>query len=154
MTVKMTSPAFAEGAFIPVRYTCDGENISPPLTWTPPPPETASLALITDDPDAPSGVWVHWVLYNLPGDATGLPEAVATTQTLANGAVQGNNSSNNLGYRGPCPPRGSAHRYFFKLYALDAKLNLAPGATKADLLKAMNDHILAEGQLMGRYQRK
>jgi hypothetical protein len=154
MTVNLTSPAFAEGGSIPVRYTCEGENVSPPLNWTPPPSGTASLALIADDPDAPSGTWVHWVLYNLPGDADGQSEGVKAAPTLANGAAQGNNSSNTLGYRGPCPPPGSAHRYFFKLYALDAKLDLAAGATKAGLLKAMNGHILAEGQLMGTYQRK
>ena len=154
MIIAISSPAFAEGASLPVQYTCDGENVSPPLTWAPPPPGTVSLALIADDPDAPSGIWVHWVLYNLPGDATGLPEGVDATQTLANGAAQGNNSSKSLGYRGPCPPGGSAHRYFFKLFALNAKLDLAPGATKADLLKAMSGHILAEGQLMGTYQRK
>lgn len=154
MIINMTSSAFAEGASIPVRHTCDGDNLSPPLSWTSPPPGTRSMALIADDPDAASGIWVHWVLYNLPGDASGLPEGVDVTQPLTGEAAQGKNSSNNPGYRGPCPPRGSAHRYFFKLYALDALLDLAPGATKAVLLEAMKGRIVAEGQLMGTYQRK
>ncbi len=154
MTIRLTSSAFADGAAIPARHTCQGEDLSPPLAWSQPPVGTVSLALVVDDPDAPAGDWVHWVLYNLPGDATTLPEGVAKTLSPAGGALQGKNDFNTLGYNGPCPPRGTPHRYFFKLYALDRRLDLAAGATKANLLQAMRGHILDQGQLMGAYQRK
>lgn len=147
MTLQITSPAFSEGGTIPVKYTCDGENLSPQLDWTSVPQGTQSLALIADDPDAPVGTWVHWVLFDLPPDLTSLPEGVSGTGT------QGTNSSKKLIYGGPCPPTGSPHRYYFKLYALDTLFNLEEGASKAELEKAMQGHILAQGQLMGKYGR-
>jgi hypothetical protein len=137
---------------IPRRYTCDGEDVSPPLAWSGVPAAAQSLALVCDDPDAPVGTWIHWLLYNIPADASSLPEAVAPDSTLASGAVNGKNSWGRLGYGGPCPP-GGTHRYFFTLYALDSRLSLESGATEAQLQQAMEGHILAEGQLMGRYQR-
>jgi Raf kinase inhibitor-like YbhB/YbcL family protein len=154
MNLSITSTAFSEGQPIPQKFTCQGSDISPPLVWTNAPADTKSFALIMDDPDAPVGTWVHWVLYDLPANTTGLPEDVAKTQVIANGAKQGLNTWPRLGYGGPCPPPGKPHRYFFKLYALDRMLDLKPGATKKDLLKAMEGHVLAEGQLMGTYQRK
>jgi Raf kinase inhibitor-like YbhB/YbcL family protein len=153
MSIKITSAAFADGQPIPDKYTCQGRDISPPLQWTNAPANTKSLALICDDPDAPMGTWVHWVLYDLPASATGLPEDVARTQTLASGAKQGMNDFRRIGYGGPCPPPGKPHRYFFKLYALDTVFNLKPGLTKKELFKITNGHVLAEGQLMGTYQR-
>jgi Raf kinase inhibitor-like YbhB/YbcL family protein len=154
MNLQITSTAFSEGQPIPQKYTCQGSDISPPLAWTNGPTKTKSFALIMDDPDAPVGTWVHWVLYDLPANATGLPEDVAKTQVIANGAKQGMNTWPRLGYGGPCPPPGKPHRYFFKLYALDAMLDLKPGATKKDIEAAMKGRVLAEGQLMGTYQRK
>ena len=152
--IRLASPEFADGAAIPIKYTCDGKDVSPALQWSGLPAGTKSLALIADDPDAPGGTFVHWVLYDLPSSASELPEGVAKVETLPNGAKQGTNGARSLGYRGPCPPQGNPHRYFFKLYALDAELGLPPGATKEDLLKAMEGHVLAEGQLMGTYQRR
>ena len=149
---KLTSSAFLQGDPIPVSYSCDGENTSPRLTWTNPPGNAQSFALIFDDPDAPGGTWVHWVLFNLPAETRSLPEAVAPDLTLANGAAHGSNSWNSIGYGGPCPP-GGEHRYFFKLYALDSVLDLEVGATKGQLLDAMADHIVAETELMGTYSR-
>ncbi len=154
MNLQITSTAFAEGQSIPQKYTCQGSDISPPLAWTNTPANTKSFALIMDDPDAPMGTWVHWVLYDLLANTTGLPEDVAKTQFIAGNAKQGLNTWPHLGYGGPCPPPGKPHRYFFKLYALDTLLDLKPGLTKKDLLKAMEGHVLAEGQLMGTYQRK
>ena len=154
MTIELTSPAFAEGELIPAKHTCDGEDASPPLNWTGVPGAAKSLALICDDPDAPMGTWVHWVIYGLPPMVADLAENVPTTETLANGARQGINDFNRIGYGGPCPPSGRPHRYFFKLYALDAEIPLKARATKKDLLRAMEGHILAEGQLMGKYQRR
>jgi len=151
--LEVTSTAFEEGSTIPAEYTCDGPNLSPPLSWSAPPAGTQSQALICDDPDAPAGTWVHWVLYDLPPEATELPEGLPPDEELAAGGTQGANDSKKVGYGGPCPPKGSDHRYFFKLYALDTELNLSPGATKKELLEAMEGHILAQGQLMGRYQR-
>lgn len=151
MAIKLTSSAFEEGDAIPARHTCDGQDISPPLSWEAVPEGARSLALIVDDPDAPSGTFVHWVIYNLPADSEELAEGVPNEQTLSDGAMQGVNGFGTVGYRGPCPP-GGVHRYFFKLYALDAELELSAGATKEDLLDAMEGHVLAEGQLMGTYQ--
>lgn len=151
--MQLTSPAFADGGLIPRRYTCDGDDASPPLAWSGVPATTVSLALIADDPDAPRGTWVHWVLYNLPATTTSLPEALPTDERLPNGALQGRNDFRRTGYGGPCPPSGT-HRYFFKLYALDTVLSLEPGATKQQLLQAMEGHVLAEAQLMGRYARQ
>jgi len=152
MDIQLTSTAFSDGAMIPKRFTCDGEDLSPPLSWSGIPAETASLALICDDPDAPVGTWDHWVLFNIPASATGLPVNVPAKATLADGSVHGNNSWGRLGYGGPCPP-GGTHRYFFKLYALDIELNLKSGATTSQLVKAMEGHILDQGQLMGNYRR-
>lgn len=154
MTLKISSSAFKEGQTIPVRHTCDGEDISPPLNWDPVPEGVKSLALITDDPDAPVGTWVHWVLFNLPSSVMELSEKVPAEEAFPNGARQGLNDFGRIGYGGPCPPRGSAHRYFFKLYALDTGLSLKPRATKKDLIEAMAGHILGEGQLMGIYKRR
>jgi len=154
MTVQLTSSAFAEGGFVPAKYTCDGENVSPPLQWSGVPGAAKSLALIADDPDAPAGTWVHWVLYGLPPTVTELPEKVPATDSLANGAKQGINDFQRLGYGGPCPPAGGPHRYFFKLYALDTEIPLPPRAAKKDLVGAMEGHILAQGQLMGKYKRQ
>jgi Raf kinase inhibitor-like YbhB/YbcL family protein len=152
MGIKIESSAFKEGGMIPVKYTCDGEDVSPPLKWGDLPTGTKSIALISDDPDAPVGTWVHWVLYNLPPDVRALPENIPPKKTLENGAVQGTSDFKRPGYGGPCPP-GGTHRYFFKIYALDKKIDLAPGASKAQLLKAMESHILDSGQLMGKYKR-
>lgn len=151
--MQLTSTAFAEGQSIPAKYTCTGKNISPPLSWTGAPAETKSLALITDDPDAPAGTWVHWVLFDLPAGTSGLPEDLSKGQHVAGGATQGLNDFKHLGYGGPCPPPGKPHRYFFKLYALDTTLGLKPGSSKKDVEHAMEKHILAQGQLMGIYQR-
>lgn len=153
MAFELTSTAFASGEPIPTKYSCDGEDISPPLQWSDPPQGTQSLALICDDPDAPVGTWVHWVLYNLPAEARSLLEAVPPEAELPDGSRQGKNGWGNLGYGGPCPPGGSTHRYFFKLYALDAVLDLDAGASKNQVLKAMEGHILAQAELMGVYSR-
>jgi len=154
MRLELKSSAFAEGGTIPKKYTCDGQNISPPLSWTAPPKGTNSLALVCDDPDAPGGVWVHWVLFGLAPETKELPEAISPQEVVLGGAKQGRNDFGKLGYGGPCPPRERpAHRYFFRLYALDFQPNLKAGATKQELLKAIQGHILAEGQLMGRYER-
>ena len=153
MTFQLTSSAFHDGEMIPANYSADGADYSPPLAWSGQPPATASLALICDDPDAPQSTWVHWVLFNLGGDVHELPEHTPTDATLSNGAQQGKNDFGKFGYGGPAPPRGKPHRYFFKMYALDAKLKLPAGATKEQLLKAMQGHVLAEAHLMGKYQR-
>jgi Raf kinase inhibitor-like YbhB/YbcL family protein len=153
MKIELNSTAFTEGANIPKQYTGDGKDVSPPLRWPEPPPGTKSFALICDDPDAPRGTWLHWVLFNLPADQRQLDEAVPAQETLDNGAKQGKNDFRKIGYGGPAPPPGKPHRYFFKLYALDTTLDLAAGASKDQLLAAMKEHILAEGQLMGQYGR-
>ena len=152
MTLVITSSAFSEGQAIPKRYTCDGPDVSPDLAWSGVPDGAASLALICDDPDAPMGTWVHWVLFNIPADADGLPAEIPADAALESGARHGTNDFRRLGYGGPCPP-GGTHRYFFKLYALDTMLELDSGITKAQLLEAMEGHILAAGQLMGTYSR-
>lgn len=153
MKIDLTSTAFREGDSIPTPHTGDGEDISPPLRWTEPPPLTKSFALICDDPDAPRGTWAHWVLYNLPADRRELHEGVPKQEALPEGTKQGKNDFKKVGYGGPAPPPGKPHRYCFKLYALDTTLNLPAGTTKAQLLAAMEGHVLAEGQLMGRYAR-
>ena len=151
--LTLESSAFEDGAPIPDKHTCDAEDLSPPLTWGPPPEGTQSWALICDDPDAPMGTWVHWVLYGLPADTTSLSEGVPTDEVVEDVALQGKNDFTRIGYGGPCPPPGKPHRYVFKLYALDSELDLKPGAKKKDLEKAMKGHVLAQGQLVGRYQR-
>lgn len=152
MALQITSPSFSEGGMIPERYTCDGTDVSPELTWAGVPDDARSLALICDDPDAPMGTWVHWVLFNIPTDETGLPAAIKPEASLSNGALHGTNDFRKLGYGGPCPP-GGTHRYYFKIYALATTLSLESGATKAQVEDAMEGQILAEGQLMGKYKR-
>ncbi|MEJ2715804.1 MAG: YbhB/YbcL family Raf kinase inhibitor-like protein [Deltaproteobacteria bacterium] len=151
--LAVTSPAFENGGMIPRKYTCDGNNISPALRWSGIPRGTKSIAVITDDPDAPRGTFVHWVIFNIPGDVTGAPEGVPRSRSFTNGATQGRTSFRRVGYGGPCPPSGT-HRYYFKVYALDTKLNLDSSADKRKLLKSMEGHVLAAGQLMGRYRRR
>jgi len=153
MEITVTSSAFQEGEMIPRKYTCDGANVSPPVAWTGVPDGAKSIALISDDPDAPVGTWVHWVLYNLPLDSTGLAEGIKPVEKLDNGARHGLNDFRKFGYGGPCPP-GGTHRYYFKVYALNAVLELKPNATKADLVKAMEGKMLAQGQLIGKFTRK
>ena len=150
MAMQLTSQAFKHADIIPDRYTCKGSDISPPLKWSGAPEQTKSFALIIDDPDAPMGTWVHWVLYNLPANCDNLPENVPDKNTLSNGGVQGTNSWGRIGYGGPCPPSGT-HRYYFRLYALDTVLDLKAGATKSQLLNALQEHVLEECELMGRY---
>ena len=153
MAFTLSSPAFKSGDEIPKQYTCDGADLSPPLTWSDTPPGTQRFALILDDPDAPAGTWVHWVLYDLPANLTKLPEGVPADETLANGGTHGINDFRRVGHGGPCPPPGKPHRYFFRLYALDAPINLKPRATKADVLRAIQGHVLAQAELMGTYKR-
>ena len=152
--MQLTSTTFTQGQVIPAKYTCDGANVSPPLSWSGVPAAAKSLALISDDPDAPGQTWVHWVIYNIPSSRHELPEGIKATETVLGGAVQGTNSFRKIGYGGPCPPGGASHRYFFKLYALDANLSLGPGATKQAVLDAMDGHILAQAELMGTYKRR
>lgn len=156
MPLSIFSPAFADHAPIPVRYTCDGENISPPLGWSGVPPRTTSFALIVDDPDAPDPAapkrtFVHWVLYDIPGSVRELEEG-ATRETLPDGTREGKNDAGRTGYTGPCPPIGR-HRYFFKLYALDTLFGDLGAPTKAELVRAMDGHVLERAELVGTYQR-
>ena len=153
MALEISSTAFSEGEMIPTRYTCDGPDVSPDLSWSGVPDTARTLALICDDPDAPMGTWVHWVLYNLPAETRALPEAAPPNAELADGSRHGQNSWRRLGYGGPCPPSGT-HRYSFKLYALDAVFDLAPGAGKEQLLQAMEGHILGQAEVMGIYSRQ
>jgi len=153
MEIKITSPAFEDGALIPARYTCDGEDISPPLQWQTVPEGTRSIALICDDPDAPMGTWVHWVLFNLPAETRALAENVPPDKILADGSKQGTTDFGRVGYGGPCPPSGT-HRYFFKIYALDTEIDSPAGITKSQLLSAMEGHILGKGRLIGKYKRQ
>lgn len=151
--LTITSPAFKAGSTIPKKYTGDGIDVSPPLSWDNIPEGTKSLALISDDPDAPVGTWVHWVIYNIPPSEKGLPENVPKQNSLPNGAKQGINDFRKIGYNGPAPPPGKPHRYYFKLYALDTVLELPAGIKKSELLKAMEGHILSTAEYMGTYQR-
>lgn len=153
-TIEMHSPAFAASSRIPVKHTGQGEDVSPPLKWGAVPEETRSLALICDDPDAPMGEWTHWVIFNIPAGTEELPAAVPAIETLPNGARQGTNDFGRIGYGGPFPPTGASHRYFFKIFALDAALALVSGGKRADLLRAMEGHVLGQGQLMGTYRRQ
>lgn len=154
MSVELKSDAFASGQSIPAKYGCTGKNISPALTWNEPPAGTRSFALIMDDPDAPGGTWVHWVLFNIPAEARGLPENLPLTgkNVDPNAIYAGKNSWGNTAYGGPCPPSGT-HRYYFRLYALDTTLSLLPGATRDELLREMKDHVLAQGELMGTFSK-
>jgi Raf kinase inhibitor-like YbhB/YbcL family protein len=151
---ELQSTAFLPGGEIPAKYTCDGQDISPPFRWADPPAGTKGLALIGDDPDAPGGTWVHWVLYGIPATVRGLPEGVPARETIAAIGRHGVNDFRKVGYGGPCPPRGSAHRYYFRLYALDVDLTLSPRNSEAALLKAIEGHVLGQAELMGRYQRR
>ncbi len=151
--LEITSPAFGNNRRIPQKYTCDGSDISPPLTFPGIPEGTRSLALVCDDHDAPVGAWVHWVLFNIPPETTGLPEGVSSARTLPDGSVGGGNSWGKTGYGGPCPPKGT-HRYVFRLYALDDMLDLPPDSSKQAVLAAMKGRILGEARLTGRYSKK
>jgi Raf kinase inhibitor-like YbhB/YbcL family protein len=151
-TMEIKSSSFVHEDMIPAKFTCDGQNISPPLAWGGAPKETKSFALICDDPDAPAGTWVHWVIFDIPANANSLPEKVAKQEEIPGLGKNGKNTSRRYGYDGPCPPSGT-HRYYFKLYALDTMLNLNAGLSKEELLKAMKGHVLAETQVMGRYKR-
>jgi Raf kinase inhibitor-like YbhB/YbcL family protein len=153
MSLTISSAAFAEGAAIPEKHTCDGPDLSPALAWSGVPAGAKSLALICDDPDAPAGTWVHWVVYDLPADLAGLPEGVPKEGDLQGGGRQGVNDFRKVGYGGPCPPPGKPHRYHFKLYALDRRVDLPAGASKADVEAASRGHVLAEARLTGRYGR-
>jgi Raf kinase inhibitor-like YbhB/YbcL family protein len=154
MALTVLSSAFQEGSEIPARYTCEGQDVSPALTWEEPPAEAQSFALIMDDPDAPGGVFTHWVLFNLPADSRGLSEAVPAQPQLPDGSLQGKNDFGRIGYGGPCPPPGRPHRYQFTLYALDQPLvDLKAGASKKQVIDAMQGHILVQGRLTGTYQR-
>jgi len=153
MSLELKSPDFAAGGTIPEKFTCKGTDISPALEWSAAPAGTQSFALIADDPDAPVGTWVHWVIYDLPANLHSLPQNFPKTEQSADRSRQGRNDFDKIGYGGPCPPPGKPHRYFFKLYALDAKLNLKSGATKKDVEHAMQGHILAQGEYMGRFSR-
>jgi|SRR5690349_1003914 len=154
VSLQLTSDAFVNGQSIPTKYACTGRNISPALVWTEPPAETQSFALIVDDPDAPMGTWVHWVLFNIPADRRRLEEdlPVSGKNVDPNAIYVGKNSSGNTHYDGPCPPSGT-HRYYFKLYALDTTVDLLPGATKEQVLKALEGHILGQAELMGTFSK-
>ncbi len=151
--LELKTAAFKPGGDIPRKFTCAGSDVSPALSWNEPPAGTGSLALIMDDPDAPMGTWVHWVVYDLPATTRELPEGVRKGDNLERGGHQGRNDFPAVGYGGPCPPPGKPHRYFFKLYALDRKLDLSAGATKQQMEQAMKGHVLAQAELMGRYGR-
>jgi len=152
-SLELKSSAFVSGSMIPSLYTCEGKNISPPLTWSGAPAGTKSFVLICDDPDAPLMTWVHWVYYNIPASVTSLPEALAKAEKPPQGGIHGKSSFGDFGYGGPCPPWGT-HRYFFKLYALDTVLTLPSEAKKKDVLKAMDKHVLSKTELMGKYKKK
>jgi Raf kinase inhibitor-like YbhB/YbcL family protein len=151
-SMEIMSPAFAMGGMIPPKYTCKGENVSPPLAWKGLPEGTESIAIITDDPDAPMGIWVHWVFYDIPAHVQALGESIPQEKKPPVGGIQGENDFRTIGYGGPCPPSGT-HRYYFKVYALDTALGLPPGATKKDVVKAMNGHVLGESVLMGKFSK-
>jgi Raf kinase inhibitor-like YbhB/YbcL family protein len=153
MTLSISSPAFQEGERIPTKYTCEGQNVSPQLEWSGVPEKALSLAVIMDDPDAPAGVFTHWVIFNNPPDSLTAPEALLKEPQLSSGTRQGINDAGKIGYYGPCPPPGRPHRYRFTLYALDKELDLKAGASKEQLLRAMEGHILEQARLTGIYQR-
>lgn len=152
-TLQLSSSAFRDGEKIPPRFTYDGEDVSPPLQWSGAPSATRSFVLLCEDPDAPRGTWLHWLLYNLPSDAIELAEGVPLEAVLPSGARQSDNDSGTVGYEGPCPPRGRSHRYVFRLYALDTQLSLTDDGRSA-LESAMDHHVLATGTLTGTYQRQ
>jgi len=153
MSFRLTSTAFEEGQHIPLDHTGDGKDLSPPLKWTDPPAHTKSLALLCEDPDAPRGLFTHWLVYNLPAESRELSEGITHAEGYPNGTLQGTNDFNRVGWNGPKPPRGQSHRYIFTLYALDAPLDLPAGARRAQLLDAFKGHVLAEARLTGHYGR-
>jgi Raf kinase inhibitor-like YbhB/YbcL family protein len=153
MAFRITSSAFQNGQAIPARHTGDAEDFSPPLQWTDPPEATKSFALICDDPDAPGQSWVHWVLYDLPAGTRSLPENMAKTQSVLGSARQGMTDFRRIGYWGPAPPHGKPHRYFFRLYAVDRDLGLAAGASKKQVLQAIEGHVVGQTEIMGTYRR-
>jgi len=153
MSFELKSGAFQANQVIPRKHTCEGTDLSPALEWSEPPSGTAAFALIVDDPDAPVGTWVHWVIYELPPELRRLKEGIAAAEALEDGTKQGVNDFRRVGYGGPCPPPGAPHRYFFKLYALNQKLGLRSRATKQQVVDAMKGHVLAEAQLVGVYKR-
>jgi Raf kinase inhibitor-like YbhB/YbcL family protein len=153
MTFELRSTAFAEGEMIPAQHTCDGEDVSPPLTWDGVPDETQRLALILEDIDSVKGVWSHWVVYDMPPDVRELPESVSPTYPRPGGGLEGRNDFGNIGYGGPCPSDGKTHRYVARLYALDRRLGLAPGATRQEILESIEGHVIRTAELMGRYER-
>jgi len=151
MSILMHSPSFKEGGTLPKKYTYLADNASPPLSWSSPPEGTKSLALVCEDPDAIIGTWIHWVVYGIPVHTLELPEGIPADSTILGTAKHGTSSFGSIGYGGPCPPPGPAHRYCFKLYALDSELDLEPGATHPDLINAIQGHILDEGQIIGMF---
>ena len=153
MSFELSSTSFAATQLIPKKFTCDGADVSPELSWKDAPAGTKNFALIADDPDAPAGTWTHWVLYDLPSQTSNLPEGVPKQEELPDGARQGRNDFGKIGYNGPCPPPGKPHRYYFKLYALDKKLNLSPGASKPQVERAMEGNTLSKAEWVGRYKR-
>jgi len=154
MAFELRSTAWEPGGAIPMDHSCDGRDLSPPLSWTGTPENTKSFALIVDDPDAPAGTWVHWVLYDIPATVRELVQDVPSKNKVPGVGTQGFNDFGHVGYGGPCPPRGPAHRYVFTLHALDTELGLPARKTKRDVLKAMEGHVLGHAELMGRYQRR
>jgi len=153
MSIQLTSKAFQDGQTIPARFTADGSNTSPPISWPRPPEGTRSFALLCEDPDAPRGTFTHWVVYNVPAESQGLSEGVPRQSALSSGAVQGTNDFGRFGYAGPAPPAGKPHRYVFKLYAVDQPIMIEPGATREQLLSAIAGHVVDEGHLTGKYER-
>lgn len=153
MSFSLTTTAFSEGGEIPKKFTCDGADTSPSLSWNDAPSGTQSFAMIADDPDAPVGTWTHWVIWNIPADKTALQEGVPKVEQSSDGVRQGKNDFKRVGYGGPCPPAGKPHRYFFKLFALDGKLDVKPGASRSDLERAMKGHVLSQAQIFGKYGR-
>ncbi len=151
--LSVTSPAFTDNGRIPAKFTADGDDMSPPLQWSGAPDGVTQYAIIVDDPDAPGGVFTHWVIYGIPGSYDHLDAGVRQESELDNGAMQGPNHMGNIGYNGPSPPKGKPHRYIFTVYALDAKLDLPAGTSKEELIKAMQGHIISEGKLTGLYGR-
>ena len=153
MALAITTKVFSPGGTIPKTYTCDEADASPELAWSGAPAGVQSFALIADDPDAPAGTWTHWLIWNIPPQSTGFEKGVPKNETLGDGARQGRNDFRRIGYGGPCPPAGKPHRYFFKLYALDRKLDLKAGASRKELEQSMQGHVLAQAELIGKYGR-
>lgn len=154
MAINVTTPRFEYGKAIPVKFTCDGDDVSPVIRWDNLPKDTASVVLLMEDPDAPMGTFTHWIVYNLPPDSTGMEEIIPKQKTLNNGGFQGRNDFGKYGYGGPCPPEGETHRYYFRVYALKKKLKQEDGANRDALLDAIKDKVIDSGEYMGTYKRK